>query len=83
MRPGGRNQVKLAEAHDLILELTDAVTVQAFRDMKTWDAAGRTLRLAINISPRLMSSMTWFELFEHRCQEYQVELQPTFRSFYA
>ena len=29
--------------------------------------------MAINISPRLMSGMTWFELFEHRCQEYSVD----------
>ena len=28
------NFIPLAEAHDLILELTDAVTVQAFRDLK-------------------------------------------------
>src|SRR3954470_4740189 len=67
------NFIPLAEAHDLILELTDAVTVQAFRDLKIWDAAGRTLRMAINISPRLMGSMTWFELFEHRCQEHKVD----------
>jgi len=67
------NFIPLAEAHDLILELTDAVTVQAFRDLKIWDEAGRNLRMAINISPRLMSSMTWFELFEHRCQEHKVD----------
>src|SRR3954468_7079260 len=67
------NFIPLAEAHDLILELTDAVTVQAFRDLKIWDEAGRTLRMAINISPRLMGSMTWFELFEHRCQEHRVD----------
>lgn len=67
------NFIPLAEAHDLILELTDAVTVQAFHDLKDWDEAGRSLRLAINISPRLMSSMTWFELFEHRCQEHKVD----------
>jgi EAL domain-containing protein (putative c-di-GMP-specific phosphodiesterase class I) len=67
------NFIPLAEAHDLILELTDAVTVQAFRDLKLWDEAGRTLRMAINISPRLMGSMTWFELFEHRCQEHRVD----------
>ena len=65
------NFIPLAEAHDLILELTDAVTVQAFRDLRAWDEQGLQLRLAINISPRLMSGMTWFELFEHRCQEYQ------------
>ena len=29
--------------------------------------------MAINISPRLMSGMTWFELFEHRCQEYSID----------
>ena len=51
------------------------MTVQAFRDLRPWDEQGRMLRLAINISPRLMSSMTWFELFEHRCQEYQVDPQ--------
>ena len=67
------NFIPLAEAHDLILELTDAVTVQAFRDLKIWDEAGRSLRMAINISPRLMGSMTWFELFEHRCQEHRVD----------
>ena len=65
--------IPLAEAYDLILELTDAVTVQAFRDLRTWDAQGPHLRLAINISPRLMSSMTWFELFELRCQEHQID----------
>jgi EAL domain-containing protein (putative c-di-GMP-specific phosphodiesterase class I) len=65
--------IPLAEAHDLILELTDAVTVQAFRDMRAWDEAGRHLRMAINISPRLMGSMTWFELFEHRCQEHKAD----------
>jgi EAL domain-containing protein (putative c-di-GMP-specific phosphodiesterase class I) len=47
--------------------------VQAFRDLKVWDEAGRSLRMAINISPRLMSSMTWFELFEHRCQEHKID----------
>jgi len=67
------NFIPLAEAHDLILELTDAVTVQAFRDLRSWDEAGRALRMAINISPRLMSSMTWFELFEQRCQEHGVD----------
>jgi EAL domain-containing protein (putative c-di-GMP-specific phosphodiesterase class I) len=67
------NFIPLAEAHGLILELTDAVTVQAFRDLRAWDSQGRTLRLAINISPQLMSSMTWFELFEHRCQEHQID----------
>ena len=67
------NFIPLAEAHDLILELTDAVTVQAFRDLRRWDEAGRALRMAINISPRLMSSMTWFELFEQRCQEHGVD----------
>jgi EAL domain-containing protein (putative c-di-GMP-specific phosphodiesterase class I) len=67
------NFIPLAEAHDLILELTDAVTAQAFRDLKAWDEAGRTLRMAINISPRLMSGMTWFELFEHRCQEHRID----------
>src|SRR5665213_2159899 len=67
------NFIPLAEAHDLILELTDAVTVQAFRDLRSWDEQGLQLRLAINISPRLMSGMTWFELFEHRCMEYQVD----------
>ena len=34
--------IPLAEAHDLILDLTDAVTVQAFRDQRIWDKAGRT-----------------------------------------
>jgi len=67
------NFIPLAEAHDLILELTDAVTVQAFRDLRLWDEQGLQLRLAINISPRLMSGLTWFELFEHRCMEYQVD----------
>jgi len=67
------NFIPLAEAHDLILDLTDAVTVQAFRDLRAWDEAGRTLRIAINISPRLMGSMTWFEQFERRCQEYGVD----------
>ena len=67
------NFIPLAEAHDLIQDLTDAVTVKAFRDLKTWDEAGRTLRLAINISPRLMGSMTWFEQFERRCQEHKVD----------
>lgn len=67
------NFIPLAEAHDLILELTDAVTVQAFRDLCAWDEAGRSLRLAINISPRLMGSMTWFEQFERRCQEYRID----------
>ncbi len=67
------NFIPLAEAHDLILELTDAVTVQAFRDLRLWDEQGLQLRLAINISPRLMSGLTWFELFEHRCSEYQVD----------
>jgi EAL domain-containing protein (putative c-di-GMP-specific phosphodiesterase class I) len=65
--------IPLAEAHDLILELTDAVTVQAFRDQRAWDKAGRNLRLALNISPRLMSSMSWFDLFAHRCQEHAVD----------
>ncbi len=65
--------IPLAEAHGLILELTDAVTVQAFRDLKAWDAQGAALRMAINISPRLMSDMAWFELFEHRCQEHQID----------
>jgi EAL domain-containing protein (putative c-di-GMP-specific phosphodiesterase class I)/pSer/pThr/pTyr-binding forkhead associated (FHA) protein len=67
------NFIPLAEAHDVILELTDAVTVQAFRDLHAWDAQGRELRIAINISPRLMGSMTWFELFEHRCQEHCID----------
>lgn len=67
------NFIPLAEAHDLILELTDAVTVQAFRDLRSWDEQGLLLRLAINISPRLMSGMTWFELFEHRCSEHQID----------
>src|ERR1700761_9183192 len=67
------NFIPLAEAHDLIADLTDAVTVQAFRDLRIWDEAGRTLRVAINISPRLMGSMTWFEQFERRCQEYGVD----------
>jgi EAL domain-containing protein (putative c-di-GMP-specific phosphodiesterase class I) len=67
------NFIPLAEAHDLILELTDTVTIQAFRDLRVWDEAGRTLRVAINISPRLMGSMTWFEQFERRCQEYGVD----------
>jgi EAL domain-containing protein (putative c-di-GMP-specific phosphodiesterase class I) len=67
------NFIPLAEAHDLILELTDAVTVQAFRDLHAWDELGPQLRLAINISPRLMASKIWFELFEHRCQEHQVD----------
>jgi EAL domain-containing protein (putative c-di-GMP-specific phosphodiesterase class I) len=67
------NFIPLAEAHDLILELTDAVTVQAFRDFHAWDLQGCQLRLAINISPRLMGSKTWFELFEHRCQEHQID----------
>ena len=67
------NFIPLAEAHDLILELTDAVTVQAFRDLRGWDEQGLQLRMAINISPRLMSGMTWFELFEHRCLEYKVD----------
>ena len=67
------NFIPLAEAHDLILELTDAVTVQAFRDLRAWDEQGLQLRLAINISPRLMSGMTWFELFEHRCMEHKVD----------
>jgi EAL domain-containing protein (putative c-di-GMP-specific phosphodiesterase class I) len=67
------NFIPLAEAHDLILELTDAVTVQAFRDLRAWDEAGRALRMAINISPRLMGSMTWFELFEHRCHEHRID----------
>jgi EAL domain-containing protein (putative c-di-GMP-specific phosphodiesterase class I) len=65
--------IPLAEAHDLIQDLTDAVTVQAFRDQKIWDQSGRMLRLAINISPRLMNSKAWFERFERRCQEYQVD----------
>lgn len=69
------NFIPLAEAHDLILELTDAVTVRAFRDLRLWDEQGLHLRLAINISPRLMSGLTWFELFEHRCKEYQVDPQ--------
>lgn len=67
------NFIPLAEAHDLILELTDAVTIKAFRDLRAWDEAGRNLRLALNISPRLMSGMTWFELFEKRCQEYNID----------
>ena len=67
------NFIPLAEAHDLILDLTDAVTVQAFRDQRAWDEAGRSLRMAINISPRLMNSMTWFEQFERRCQEHGVD----------
>lgn len=65
--------ISLAEAHDLIQDLTDAVTVQAFRDMAEWDRRGRALRVALNISPRLMGSMSWFELFERRCQEFQVD----------
>jgi EAL domain-containing protein (putative c-di-GMP-specific phosphodiesterase class I) len=67
------NFIPLAEAHGLILELTDAVTVQAFRDQKAWDEQGTLLRMAINISPRLMGDMAWFELFERRCQEHQVD----------
>ena len=67
------NFIPLAEAHDLIADLTDAVTVQAFRDQRAWDEAGRSLRMAINISPRLMNSMTWFEQFERRCQEHGVD----------
>ena len=67
------NFIPLAEAHGLILELTDAVTVQAFRDQKAWDQQGTMLRMAINISPRLMGDMAWFELFEHRCQEHQID----------
>ncbi len=67
------NFIPLAEAHDLIADLTDAVTVRAFRDLRSWDEAGRTLRMAINVSPRLMGSMSWFEQFERRCQEYGVD----------
>lgn len=65
--------IPLAEAHDLILELTDAVTVQAFQTLRSWDEQGHKLRMAINISPRLMGDMTWFELFERRCGEHEVD----------
>jgi EAL domain-containing protein (putative c-di-GMP-specific phosphodiesterase class I) len=67
------NFIPLAEVHDLIHELTDAVTVQAFRDLASWDRQGRSLRMALNVSPRLMASMAWFESFERRCQEFQVD----------
>jgi EAL domain-containing protein (putative c-di-GMP-specific phosphodiesterase class I) len=65
--------IPLAEAHDLILDLTDAVTVHAFRSLATWDKAGLKLRLAINISPRLMSDTVWFERFQERCQQFSID----------
>ena len=65
--------VPLAEAHGLILELTDAVTVHAFESLKVWDQGGTQLRLALNISPRLMADTAWFELFQKRCQEFSID----------
>jgi EAL domain-containing protein (putative c-di-GMP-specific phosphodiesterase class I) len=65
--------IPLAEAHGLILDLTDVVTVHAFRSMASWDKAGLKLRLAINISQHLMSDMVWFERFQERCQQFNID----------
>ncbi len=65
--------IPLAEAHGLIHDLTDAVTVHAFRSQAEWDRQGVQLRLAINISPNLMADSRWYDQFQLRCQEYAVD----------
>jgi EAL domain-containing protein (putative c-di-GMP-specific phosphodiesterase class I) len=65
--------IPLAEAHGLIGDLTDAVTVHAFRSQAEWDKQGLKLRLAINISPNLMADTVWYDRFQLRCQEHAVD----------
>jgi len=65
--------IPLAEAHGLLHDLTDAVTVHAFRSLAQWDLQGLQLRLALNIAPSLLNDMTWYEKFQARCQEFQID----------
>ena len=65
--------IVLAEKEGLIQQLTDVVVRQAFRDMKSWNAEGMPLRLALNVSPELLKTTKWCELFAQRCAEFDIE----------
>jgi len=65
--------VAVAEKEGLIAKFTDAVVCQAFRDWQSWSDQGLTLRLAVNVSPALLGSSEWPELFLRRCSEFKID----------
>jgi EAL domain-containing protein (putative c-di-GMP-specific phosphodiesterase class I) len=67
--------IPLAEKNGLVLRLTDCVVCEAFRDHRGWRQEGLSLRLAVNISPELLTDGVWCDLFLQRCSEFEVDAE--------
>jgi EAL domain-containing protein (putative c-di-GMP-specific phosphodiesterase class I) len=65
--------IGIAEKQGLIAALTDCVVRNAFRDMGVWSDQGLAVRLALNVSPELLTTPEWCEKFVRRCSEFKIE----------
>jgi EAL domain-containing protein (putative c-di-GMP-specific phosphodiesterase class I) len=65
--------IGLAEKHALIGTLTDCVVRDAFAAWRTWFEAGLCVRLALNVSPLLLTSEEWCKSFLATCAEFAIE----------
>src|SRR6185312_7299131 len=65
--------IGMAEKQGLIAALTDCVVRNAFRDMNAWQDQGLEVRLALNVSPELLTTAEWCEKFVRCCTEFKIE----------
>ena len=65
--------IALAETSGLIAQLTDQVVTRAFFDWRKWFDHGLAVKLALNISPELLTNSDWVEQFLARSAEYDID----------